>query len=315
MGRTYSVNGYLNAALRRKNKTILVEGPTDKATLHRIIVQKFPQATEVASIDHVGMIEDAQLSGLGHKARVLHIEQVADQLASMFPKIDAMLATLTDREWDGISILDYAPKPPWAPPAQKANRFITLGHSIENYHFEADCAKEYLKFGFSEHLTAPVLGDIDSKFIAVLVLATVVSIKLRDDAHITRCQGLIDMTHLKYENNRYYLHSSFGVACGGRSIENSAILVAEINSAIDTAWSHLHDDAALKWIPHGHIGTDVIWAGVAHIARDAGMAAEVVLEIARGHKKNKELFKAHWLSQLPPSERVPLDESVSWVQS
>jgi len=314
MGRTYSIGGYLNAALRRTSKTLLVEGPTDKAALHRIAIERHPLVAGSAAIDHAGMLDDPQLTGLGNKARVLRVQACADALTGAVPKMEHVLATLTDREWEGICFNNYATDAEWKPPIQRTNRFVTLGHSIENYFFDIECVKEYLKFAFSEYVSPQLISELEERFESILVLATVLSVKIRNDACISRSGSLIDISHLSYQDWRYYLAPSFGAACVVRAIATAGTMVAEVNAAIDAAWDRLHTNAALRWLPHGHIGDDVLWACVAHIALATGVPGAVANDIAQGHKRDRERFKAQWLSKAQ-AEKAPLDQSVDWLHS
>ena len=158
MGRTYSLNGFLNAALRRSSKTVLVEGPSDKHILHKIELERFPNKAGGSTIDHAGILDDPLLAGLGNKSRVLTVQAHANTLATSVPKSSSVLATLIDREWDGLSFTAFVPQPGWLAPAQESNCFTTLGHSIENYHFNSECAHEFLKYAFPEHVTGRALN-------------------------------------------------------------------------------------------------------------------------------------------------------------
>lgn len=313
MGRAYSVNGFLNAALRRTGKTILVEGPTDKHVLHRVALEKFPEQAGAGVIDHAGILEDPVLSGLGNRARVLHVQGSADHLSASVPKISAVLATLTDREWDGVAFNAYVPDPQWQAPTQTENRFSTQGHSIENYQFDAECAKEYLKYSFAESVNAQILAAVEERFPAILVLATVLTLKVRDDACLSRSGGLIDVSHLVYQDERYYLDATFGVPCTERQFGSAATIVADVNQGIDGAWEQLHSLESLRWLPHGHFGDEIVWIGVAHAALSAGISPEVSSEIAHGRKKDRERFKAQWLSKAEAAKRVPLDVALEWL--
>ena len=315
MGKAYSINGYLNAALRRTGKTLLVEGPTDKLALHRIAIERYPETAGSVAIDHAGMLDDAQLTGLGNKARVLHVQTCSDALKATVPKIEAVLATLIDREWDGILFNYYLPEPGWAEPVQHPNRFTTLGHSIENYHFDLDCAKEYLKFGFAEHVSAQLFAELEARFSAILVLSSVLSLKIKDDACVSRCASLIDISHLNYQNQRYHLAPSFGIACATRGLPTAVTIVTDVNVAIDAIWDQLHTSTAIKWIPHGHIGDDILWTSVAHVTISCGVPLEIAKEVAHGRKKDRERFKAQWLSSALAEKRVPLDQSVDWLHT
>jgi len=315
MGKTYSLNGFLNAALRRSSKTVLVEGPSDKHILHKIELERFPNKSGGSTIDQAGILDDPLLAGLGNKARVLIVHEHATKLAASVPKITSVLATLTDREWDGLSFTAFVPQPNWLAPAQTSNCFTTLGHSIENYHFNAECAHEFLKYAFPEHVTAPVLAAVSRQFPALLTLATVVSLKIRDEACIGRCSGLVSPTHIDIRADRAYLNDSFGGACLARQIQAAGWIVADVNLSIDAAWSGLATKDFTCWLPHGHIGDEILWCGVARVALGEGVAQEIVDEIAHGYKKDRERFKAQWISKQAVGSRPPLDEAIDWLHS
>jgi hypothetical protein len=187
MGRTYSLNGFLNATLRRSSKTVLVEGPSDKHALHRIELEKFPSNAGSSAIDHAGMLDDPLVSGLGNKAKVLAVQAHAVNLAATTPKISNVLATLVDREWDGITFLNCVPNPTWSPPTQSNNNFVTTGHSLENYHFDSECVIDFLKYTFPEHTSTQLIARINGHFSAVLVFATMFSLHARNSGCIGRC--------------------------------------------------------------------------------------------------------------------------------
>lgn len=315
MGRTYSLNGFLNAALRRSSKTVLVEGPSDKHILHKIELERFPNKAGGSTIDHAGILDDPLLAGLGNKSRVRTVQAHANTLATSVPKISSVLATLIDREWDGLSFTAFVPQPSWLAPAQESNCFTTLGHSIENYHFNADCAHEFLKYAFPEHVTASVLAAVSRQFPALLTFATVVSLKIRDDACIGRCSGLISPSHIDIRADRAYLDASFSAACVSRQIPTAGSIVADVNLSIDAAWAGLAGKAFTCWLPHGHIGDEILWCGVAKVALLEGVAQEVVNDIAHGQKKERERFKAQWISKQAVGSRPPLDEAIDWLHS
>ncbi|WP_457325946.1 hypothetical protein [Roseateles sp. P5_E11] len=313
MGRNYSINGYLNAALRRSGRTLLVEGPGDKSLLHRLIAERLPSFNSLAVIDHAGMIEDPSLAGTGNKLRVISVRSSSEALALQNAKIATKLGTLTDREWDGLALADFSPQPEWHPPAQLDRHFTTLGHSIENYNFDAECVKEYIKYFFAEHATQQTFNALDLNIPAVLVVASVLSIKLRDEAQLSRSAGLIDVVHLRQENGRIYLNDSFASACAGRGMGCAGTIVAEVNQGVDAAWVSLHSKHATKWLPHGHVGNDLLWVGAAFIAKESGFPNEFVADLAKGGKRQRELFQAQWLSKEPAAKREPLDATLDWL--
>lgn len=313
MGRSYSLNGFLNAALRRSSRTILVEGPSDKHVLHKIELQRFPAKAGASAIDHAGILDDPALTGLGNKAKVLAVQAGAGALATQLPKIAAVLATLTDREWDGLNFAGCVPNPAWTPPLQQGSNFTTIGHSIENYRFDAECVKAYLRYMFAEHVSAALFDAVEEAFPAIIVFAAVLSLKIREEACIGRCSGLITPAHIEVRNDRFYLDPSFTVACAARQIASAATIVGDTNAAIDTAWAGLAGQDFTHWLAHGHLGEEMLWCSVAKIALRSGIDQDTWTEMAFGHKQERERFKAQWLSQLTVVQSAPLADAVEWL--
>ncbi|EQM73547.1 hypothetical protein L686_22685 [Stutzerimonas stutzeri MF28] len=65
---------------------------------------------------------------------------------------------------------------------------------------------------------------------------------------------------------------------------------------------------------HGHLGSDVVWACVAHAATQFAIPEDVVEQIERGHQAERERFMFNWLSQNEQvADRQPLDNAVQWL--
>ena len=124
---------------------------------------------------------------------------------------------------------------------------------------------------------------------------------------------MIDLLHLNFRNGRYYLDASFSSSCTSRNVSSAATIVNDVNHAIDTAWSNLHGQTYAQWLPHGHIGEDIVWAGVAHISKSMGVDSKVATQIARGHKQAREIFINDWLCRSPSKLQAPLDSAIDWL--
>lgn len=315
MGRMYSVNGYINATLRRSSKTLLVEGISDKLAIHRMAAELYPLSKESVTVDHAGMLEDTVLSGMGNKAKVLHIRDTADAMSSTLPRLQGVLASLVDREWDGLGFTSTTLDQCWTPPVQGTTSFVTLGHSIENYHFDIDCVIGYLKFGFPEHVSAELLTVIKARFSGILALATALSSVVKDGSCITRCYGLLEISHVRFQNDRCYLANQFGLACQDREISTAGTLVHDVNHIVDTNWDNLSTPGKSRWLMHGHVGNETLWVCVAHTAASLGVSAEIVEQIAHGYQKERQRFCIDWISKADVSMRIPLDQSVDWLHA
>jgi hypothetical protein len=127
--------------------------------------------------------------------------------------------------------------------------------------------------------------------------------------------GLIDTSHVELRNDRVYLDPSFATALTARGISTANLIVTSTNSSIDACWNALADKPFTKWLPHGHIGDDAMWTAVAKLALAEGVPAEITNDIARGHKKDRERFKANWLSKTALSKSTPLASLIDWLHT
>ena len=315
MGSQYSVNGFLNAALRRTGKTLLVEGPSDKQVIHRIIIEANSDNASCASIDHAGIITDQSLQGMGNKQKVSRIRSEAILLASHFPRILDVLATLTDREWDAI----YLPQPitqiAWSPPTQSACAFTTFGHSIENYSFHHEFVTEFIKCFWPDLVSPALISEIVNAFQLMLIFATALSLEMRSLSCISKFGGAMKPSLIEITNNRIYLAQNFVSICSERRIPFFASRLPEFNASLDVEYNSVEDLEFLKWLPHGHIGEEILWAAVARVCLNSGFPEERVKDVAFGYKKDKMRFCANWLSKKEPQLRPPLDEIVTWLGS
>lgn len=137
---SYSLNGYGIALKLRSNGTILVEGRDDMEALQKVqsSINFGFQGKHV--IDTPDIVSDAVLEGLGNKVKV---DAIHDYVVSLQGRGPNKLRVLVDREWDGL-LNDSGEPLEWSPPVQGPSRFVTLGHSLENYAFDEHFVLSYI---------------------------------------------------------------------------------------------------------------------------------------------------------------------------
>jgi hypothetical protein len=315
MGKAYSANGYISAILRRSGKTVLVEGVSDKAVFHRLMVESRADFDDRNHIDHAGIFDDETMAGLGNKAKIAKLLDSVNLLIQRHPRLGEVFSSVTDREWDNLDISPAGINGEWAPPKQPAPHFVTVGHSIENYFLDADAVVAYLKFMFSEVLTSAYVASVRNGFGAINSLAVSYSLCAKNKGCITRCDGLLDHRSIDLISGKYYFNNLLAEKMLARNIENSHELVEEVNNAVDTVWSDTAYTEPAKWLLHGHLGGEVIWSCVARSALEHGIAEGVASQIATGYQRERERFLADWLSKIDPQLRTPLDSAVAWLRS
>jgi hypothetical protein len=193
---------------------------------------------------------------------------------------------------------------------------VTMGHSIENYHFQPDCFLDYLRYAFAEHYSGEVEGSVRRHFPSAVALAGAFTCQARDSSCIARLSGLISSVHIELSGNgRFYLAhnaiSPMSIRLGG----DASSFVADVNTAVDSHWSALSTNTNARWVLHGHIGSEVLWACIGLASTMAGVPANIGEQIAKGFQAERRRCCFSWLSRVPPCDKEPLDQAVDWLLS
>lgn len=314
MGKSYSVNGYINAVLRRSEKTLLVEGVTDVCVLGRILAETPFEKGLAPKIDTASIFADPAIADLGNKERIVFLRNKMSPLTIQFPKLKALFATLTDREWDGLSFNGIKLEGGWSPPQQNENNFTTIGHSIENYCFGLDSVVDYLKHSFPMEMTSNFVRLLQSRFLAILAFGACYSLVAKDLGCIKRSVGLLKLGHIDFNQGCFLLNDSFELALGSRNFAKSKDFQVGCNTATREFWSHNSSDTPAAWLLHGHLGLEAIWTCVGYLAKQEGFSDETIEQIVSGRQAERERFMHSWITNhLPPERRTPLDEAVEWM--
>ena len=310
----YSVNGYLNAVLRRSGKTLLIEGPSDKTILNRIRLEKHPKQ-QTGTIDCVEIISDQCLTGQGNRAKIKTIENHFNSInTETIIKTKAKFACLTDREWDNVDISAGIPTE-WSPPTQTSNSYATLGHSIENYLFCPDAVSSQLKLLFPNHVHPEYLQEIRTRFRKIIAISAAYSIALHDYGHIKRADGLITKDDIRWTGDFYEIDINFDSRALQRGIAAPGSIRTKINQLANDYIAKHASHIPGKWISHGHLGEQVIWACIANMALEFGTPENQAREIERGSKENRVKCAADHLSRRSPVDREPLDSLLGWLDA
>lgn len=313
----YSINGYLNAVILRSEKTLLLEGVTDKSLLKRLLLDRSTAQSRnpKGHIDCVEIVSDASLATLGNKVRIIEIGRVALALPSPTrEKLLAKFGTLIDREWDGLDTSSGS-TPIWNPPTQFASSFTTIGHSIENYFFNVSGTTAYLRQTFPDEMSVGFLNDLEARFHQIVALAASFSLQLRDKQAITRAVGSICNQSIAWGRDRYYLTNKIDEVLQTRGLNLPNDFHALVNFDIDTYLGQYEAVEPGRWLCHGHLGEQAIWSCIGNLAIEHGLPKKVVSAIERGSQSTRQKHAADHLCGLTAQERLPLDDAVAWLVS
>jgi hypothetical protein len=311
----YSIGGYLRAVLLRTPRTILVEGVTDQTLLVRLKrVRSAEAGTELhGQVDVAGLLSDPRLEGLGMRETIRVVRQ---EVASSGPvkaaMIDRKFGTLIDREWDGVQV-DMQLQLPWSAPVQGGSHFTTVGHSVENYFFRLEAISAYLRQIFSDHLDQNFFNDLDARFHTILGFAAIYSLAIRHIQAISRSGTVITRDHLVWENGRYLVTNDLEIALNARGLQLPVEFSGFINFNIDTYLAQHHGQEPARWLCHGHLGEDAIWACIANLARVHNVNNEISNVIERGFKDVRFKLAVDYLARESIELSGPLGSAVEWL--
>ena len=309
----YSIPGFINAAMRRSGRTLLVEGTSDYSVLNRLRAERQASSEKNQGvIDSVQIISDENVAGMGNKERIKAINLHIENLGNSSILIRKKLATLVDREWDNID-LETNFTPAWDAPIQGDSSFTTTGHSIENYFFCPETSSQYLKAFYSDDLKHDFYVLFSGRFDQISALASAASLHLKKLGILKKSDGLIDNSCIEWNIDRYHLNSRFLTFLKNRCISTSNSTADEINRITDLLIASKNIQPRCKWLSHGHIGNQILWACIGNLATEYGLPENVSTAIEKGSKERKFLSRADSLSKKSPEERLPLDSVLDWL--
>lgn len=313
----YSLSGYINSVLRRSGKTLLIEGVSDRTIINRLKLDKEEkrQTSSKGVVDCVQIITGTELQGLGNKARIGAVRSAIEALAS--PRREQVLAkfgTLIDREWDGIPLHSGVTNQ-WSPPMQGLGTFTTIGHSIENYFFSVSSVVAYLKQSFPDEISTAFLKDLESRFNKIIALATAYSLNLKASSALGRSDGAICEKRVIWTGHRYHLDQGFAEVLSLRGLQMPVNFVPSVNSGADSYLADYQTAEPGRWLCHGHLGEQAIWACIGNLAIEHNMTTDVANAITKGSREGKLKHAANHLCFVPVAERQPLDDAIDWIQN
>jgi hypothetical protein len=301
----YSIEGYGVALALRSAKTILVEGPSDKRVLTRLILQHDLRKGRKSRfvIDEVALVSnDTKLTSKGSKEKV-------EIVATKLEKLSSKLNWLVDREWEGIDLeadpMNFPPEEPlvWGR--------RTKGHSIENYWFRDKFLCDYLKMFFGEDLDADYFVNLSARFESIVRIAAAYSFASKRLGTLSRSIGLVKAAHLHWTGNQYVADASLSRSLHGRGCSED--LAGAVNAELERKSIQGASVAVLQWLCHGHLGEEMIRACAANLAAASGCTPGTVEAIERGARAEKIAHDADRLAELGMEHAEPLGDLISWL--
>lgn len=301
-----SMRSYALAVKLRSSKTILVEGPSDKAVIKRLVLayQENNKSNSNYVVDEASLVnDDEHLAGKGNKEKIL-------ALAPLLSNTPQKINWLVDREWEGLNI--NSENVDILPPFGENWGFFTRGHSIENYWFSSRVVSDYLRMFYGASLPIEYFQALEIRFNAILRIANAYSFATKRLGLIKRCIGLMSGKFIVWDGENYLVNSSLNAAAKQRGVDFDFEL--EISTEFQNPGLHELPRSSLRWLCHGHLGEEMIWCCAANLAQEFSVGQQMIEAIERGFRNEKQAHHADMLAKQPLEKLEPLDSLIRWCQ-
>ncbi|WP_024692802.1 DUF4435 domain-containing protein [Pseudomonas syringae] len=295
-----SVSAYRLAVRLRTNKTLLVEGVSDKKILsHFILKRNYADRNLMGCcIDDVSFVDDKSLGPIGAREKVINI--AAGLISDNF-------RCLIDREWDGFDQVSLEYDAAVFP----ENMFVTRGHSIENYWFTPGSFIEFLIYTHNAVIGPDFLNKIELYYIAILQFSAAYSLACRSLSVVSRANEMLSHESIVFDDFYFSANACLDEKIAGRG--HRCELYETTNRLL--AHTKLFDQDKLQWICHGHLGEQAIRACIGRLAHAEGYDASTIESIEYGFKIEKLKLDSDHVTKLPEYIATPLNKVLKWVRS
>ena len=309
----YSPSAYVAIALMRTRRTLLVEGVNDQRFMYRLLVEInggscAPKADLL--IDSAEMIRDCP-GIFSNREKVEYIHS----LVSDHDKLGAWV----DREFR-LFVVDRCIQDELSAHNVLYNSlFWTRGHSVENYFFDTSIVLRYLEQLYPEHLPANYKQSIESVMDDLTRYAASLSLAAKELNLISRVSALFSTEHwtivpgMKISINEDILKQS--VCQRGVEEKQAGLYIERFRKFHEISGCTQMEPC--RWIAHGHIGSSVIWSGVAATLAHCGMKERsLVGKISQGDWEHKHRLGADiWSKATATGTATSPLQLVEWMKA
>lgn len=294
-----SISSYLLAVKLRSNKTLLVEGASDKKVLSHYLLKKnhIDKMEGSYCIDDASLVDDKSLGPIGAKDK---IKTIASMLTT------ENFRCLIDREWEGLNCgnMEYSSIAP------SGNTFLTKGHSIENYWFTSQSFIDFVIHTHHADVSAQYLKKIEKCHIGMLQFAAAYSLACRDLSIVARANEMLSHDNLLLVGDKFQASTCIDAKIAHRG--KACNLAETTNELLKT--TSLYDVSKLQWICHGHLGEQAIRSCIGKLAEAEGYSTQVIESIEFGFKIEKLKLDSDHVTSLPDGASSPLSQVLEWIR-
>jgi hypothetical protein len=281
----YDIKSYLSALSMRKRKSLLVEGATDKTMIYRLLNSYVPNLGLSIVIDSADLIS---ANGLGNR-------KIVEEIAIKEPN---RIVGWVDREFREFCLkefIDHSPKHIKC----GSNIYWTRGHSIENYLFYVERFIAFLEMNHSEDISQAIIQLITIAFDDLLSWALALSIIFEKANLISKSKDIFDLNSWDVS----FLNGSISLSVNKSEIQKKLTdrgcpesdVIFALNQ-IESIYAVCHSKTIFirRWMAHGHIAEEAMWAGIGKMCLEKGVSQVASHNIAVGFTDMKRKHGADW---------------------
>lgn len=258
----YSPESYISTLRFRQGRTILVEGRWDRLLILSLIhCLQGHGVTQVRDIE-VDTAEVLQSVGMasGNREKVEYYHDLA------FSQ-NLRLAAMVDREYRDFGFCPRVEDMSNTHRVIEGSLFWTRGHSIENYFIEIRNVINILATQFLSELPPDYDMALARYFVQIVYSTSIVTLAARHAGLLKRFEGIsTPQFWIIDESGDIRIQISIIESLlRDRGIDDSALQM--FKSGFDCYYESVPSSlpALHRWVAHGHIGMQMIWAGVAKV--------------------------------------------------
>ena len=295
----YTISGYGIAVKIRAKKTLLVEGKTYQKIVKRVA------AADERCLDGSYVVDSADIlkysreeikTKIGTRSKIGNRSKVLDVFSRL--ESNEKFAVLVDREWEGLR--DH--KGGWIKfqlPNTSDRKFVTSGHSIENYSFEAKFFSRAVLELCYESFDARHSIEIETCFSNCLFMALSISKVFSDANIISRTRGAFSLTDFEWRFQRDLKlreRSALRLELIRRKVPDTDGILRCVNLEYVKLLRTFCFKSAKMYL-HGHIGEEVLRAAISAKMIALGVDEKAIREFLNESKDARALRLREYYSE------------------
>ena len=120
---------------------------------------------------------------------------------------------------------------------------------------------------------------------------------------------------ISWDTNQFLANEKLDQALGVRTVFSTSPIHQQINENLRNLVTCSYDVDVSRWITHGHLGEQSLWACIANLALEFGVSNDISSKIERGSKEIRFKHAVDFLSKETLNQSIPMKNLIDWLES